>query len=77
MSEPSRIKPENLEAWAADADRYWTEMLVDDRLPFNTLRQNWRHCLNKYGKCPAYDACHTLLRDESTMETLYNKKEKR
>ncbi len=76
MSEPSRIKSENLKAWAENAQKHWDDMLMDDDGEFIQLRQNWRHCLNKYGKCPAYDACHTMLRDESAMETLYQKKEK-
>jgi len=77
MSEPSRIKPENLEAWAANAQVYWTNMVIDDSMPFNHLRQNWHHCLNKYGPCRAYQACHSFLRDEKQMEAIYVRKEKR
>ena len=77
MSEPSRIKPENLEAWAVNAQLTWDDMLRDDELFFNSLHQNWHHCLNKYGPCRAYQACHSFLRDEKQMESVYVRKEKR
>ncbi len=78
MSEPSRIKPENLEAWAINAQRYWGEMQADDEQNlFAHLRQNWHYCLNKYGPCRAYQACHSFLRDEKQMESVYVRKEKR
>ncbi len=78
MSEPSRIKPENLEAWAINAQRYWGEMQADDEQNlFAHLRQNWHYCLNKYGPCHAYQACHSFLRDEKQMASVYVRKEKR
>ncbi len=77
MSEPSRINPENLKEWALNADIHWHDMEKDDRLPFKELRQNWHHCLNKYGPCRAYQACHSFLRDEKQMESVYVRKGKR
>ena len=77
MSEPSRINPENLEAWAMSAEDHWADMAEADKWPFNQLRQNWHHCLNKYGPCRAYQACHSFLRDEKQMESVYVRKEKR
>ena len=77
MSEPSRIKPENLEAWAVNAEGYWLEMQRDDEMLFEHLQQNWHYCLNKYGPCRAYQACHSFLRDEKQMESVYVRKEKR
>ena len=77
MSEPARINPENLERWAYNAESHWMDMVLDDNKAFGQLHQNYKHCLNKYGQCPAYAACHTLLRDESKMETIYVRKEKR
>ncbi|KKN66135.1 hypothetical protein LCGC14_0474250 [marine sediment metagenome] len=77
MSEPSRIKPENLEAWAVNAERHWSYMAADDHVGLAFLPQNWHHCLNKYGPCRAYQACHSFLRDEKQMESVYVRKEKR
>ncbi len=77
MSEPSRINPENLEAWAFNAEELWSDMANDDKAPLRGLRQNWHHCLNKYGLCHAYQACHSFLRDEKQMESVYVHKEKR
>ncbi|KKL67348.1 hypothetical protein LCGC14_2135880 [marine sediment metagenome] len=77
MSEPSRINPENLEAWAKNAQLYWNEMSTDALFTFQQLTQNWHHCLNKYGPCRAYQACHSFLRDEKQMESVYVRKEKR
>ena len=77
MSEPSRIKPENLEHWVFNAQRHWWSMLQDDKEPFYALRQNYHHCLNKYGPCRAYQACHSFLRDEKQMESVYVRREKR
>ena len=75
MSEPSRINPENLKAWSFNAEKYWMEMLEDDKQDFGYLRQNWHHCLNKYGPCRAYQACHSFLRDEKQMESVYVRKQ--
>ena len=77
MSEPSRIKPENLKAWARNASIIWQDMQSDDQFPFDILRQNTHFCLNKYGPCRAYQACHSFLRDEKQMESVYVRKEKR
>ena len=74
MSEPSRIKPENLEAWAKNAEKHWGDMDYDNEQAFNELRQNWHYCLNKYGPCRAYQACHSFLRDEKQMESVYVRK---
>ncbi|KKL20908.1 hypothetical protein LCGC14_2450720, partial [marine sediment metagenome] len=77
MSEPSRIKPENLKNWAYNAQKHWDDMVKDDfEESFSLLHQNWKHCLNKYGQCPAYEACHSFLRDEKAMESVYVRKEK-
>ena len=76
MSEPSRIKPENLEAWAKNAEGYWLEMQRDDEMLFEHLQQNWKYCLNKYGPCRAYQACHSFLRNEKQMESVYVRKER-
>ncbi|KKK53148.1 hypothetical protein LCGC14_3097680 [marine sediment metagenome] len=77
MSEPSRINPENLKAWARNASIIWQDMQSDDQFPFDILRQNTHYCLNKYGPCRAYQACHSFLRDEKQMESVYVRKEKR
>ena len=74
MSEPSRIKPENLKMWELNASITWKDMQSDDQFPFEILRQNWHHCLNKYGPCRAYQACHSFLRDEKQMESVYVRK---
>lgn len=71
MSEPSRIKPENLDHWLANAELHWGDMVEDDKVPFGALRQSYKQCNNKYGQCPAYEACHSFLRDEKVMEALY------
>ena len=74
MSEPSRINPENLEAWSQNAEDVWSDMAEADKWQFKQLRQNWHHCLNKYGPCRAYQACHSFLRDEKQMESVYVRK---
>lgn len=71
---PVKILPEAIEAWAASASQHWDQMAKHDTMAFDKLPMNWNECINKYGKCPAYDACHVLLRDESKMETLYERK---
>ena len=76
MSEPSRINPENLEAWASTAQLHWDDMAGDDKRQFKNLRQNYHYCLNKYGPCRAYQACHSFLRDEKQMESVYVRKQK-
>ena len=76
MSEPSRINPENLAEWATNANLHWCDMERDDEVPFNSLRQNYHYCLNKYGPCRAYQACHSFLRDEKQMESVYARKGK-
>ena len=77
MSEPSQINPENLEAWAKNAQKHWNDMSSDNGKDFNALHQNPHYCLNKYGPCRAYQACHSFLRDEKQMESVYVRKEKR
>ena len=74
MSEPSRINPENLEAWSQNAEDVWSDMAEADKWQFKQLRQNWHHCLNKYGPCRAYQACHSFLRNEQEMESVYVRK---
>lgn len=76
MSEPSRIKPENLKAWSFNAEKHWMDMAEDDRQPFGSLRQSPNQCHNKYGQCPAYEACHNFLRDEKAMESVYVRKQR-
>ncbi|KKK85367.1 hypothetical protein LCGC14_2774050, partial [marine sediment metagenome] len=58
------------------ASLHWFDMENDDKVPFHSLRQNWHHCLNKYGPCRAYQACHSFLRDEKQMESVYVRKER-
>jgi len=74
FSDPAKVKPENLAMWEYNANLHWLDMAEDEGLAFNELHQNWKQCENKYGKCPAYDACHTLCRDEAAMENLYVRK---
>jgi len=71
---PVKIDPANLEAWAQSASQHWDQMAKHDTMAFDKLPMNWHECINRYGKCPAYDACHVLLRDVSKMETLYERK---
>lgn len=71
---PVKIDPKAIEAWADSASQHWDQMAKHDTITFNKLPMNWNECINKYGKCPAYDACHVLLRDESKMGTLYERK---
>lgn len=68
------ISPARLEQWAKSATCYWGTMKHHDELSFNELPMNHNQCENRYGRCPAYVACHELLRDEKAMEAFYDRK---
>ena len=70
------ITPEAVTQWFESAKIWWARMAIDKNKPLKELAMNQTQCINKYGKCSFYEACHTLLRDESKMETLYDRKER-
>jgi len=74
LSDLYPINQENLKQWADAAQLTWEKMGADDLLPYNRLEMDWTWCKNKYGKCPAYDACHVSLRDELSMSNFYDEK---
>jgi len=74
LSDLYPIAPENLAQWAYSAQQTWNVMAEDDGLKFEDLEMNWTWCKNKYGKCPAFDACHVALRQEEAMSNFYDMK---
>jgi len=78
-TQEANIDPENLEAWAASAKRFWRQMEIEDQLPFQFVPIRTLHCIHPRYKtrCPAFDACHLLHKDETKMEVMYIRKEKR
>lgn len=72
------LQPAALEQWERSArDWFWYRMKVEEIIAFDKLPQNLRECVGRYGKCPAFAACHDLFRDEKAMESIYKRKERR
>lgn len=72
--QPYPVSQEALRQWRQSAEWWWADMQLADELAFHELPQNLRECIGRYGKCPAYAACHTLYRDERAMEAIYKRR---
>ena len=77
LSDPVKINPGNLDQWASSAHYHWSRMTELDEFPFDWLPQDYTWCENRFGRCPAYEACHNLLRDEKAMEQVYDRRVRR
>ena len=79
---PIEVTPERVAFWHRQAETVWRQMPASrdplgnpiDPPPLSTLTPNWFSCHGKYGRCFAYDACHTCHLDEDRMSILYQRK---
>lgn len=69
-----RLRPEAIKQWRVSADRIWADMERDNKLPLNELPMRLTECQGRFGRCPAYAACHDLYRDESAIASIYKRK---
>ncbi len=69
------VKPEAIEQHKFGSSATWFDMERDEQRMLVQVAMNKTQCINKYGKCDKWDACHVLFRDENKFDTLFDKKE--
>lgn len=68
---PVRITTEALKLWLTDVSKDWKDMAAGES------RRRFSSCVNQYGPCRFWAACHVLGGDETKFEGLYAWKPKR
>ena len=70
------ISPEAIKQHQTASAFTWADMGRDELRALVDLEMNKTQCINKYGKCSMWDACHVLLRDLTKFNTIMDMKEK-
>lgn len=68
------IPAELLKKWSEGRDIKWLRMQEDENRENVTMELG--SCIDRYGRCEMYDACHTCRLDETKIPAFYTKKEK-
>lgn len=71
------VTPEAVEQQGKASTITWLDMERDVDRPLDELAMNRTQCINRYGKCEFFKACHELSRDESKFEVSMDRKERR
>ena len=75
---PIEVSPARVSFWLKQAEVLWARMgdsFHTAPLPVELLTPNWFSCYGKFGRCFAYDACHTIQSyDEDKLSIVYQPK---